>query len=195
VDVFAPICKNSFIQPGNSSRPLLARRDGVQSHSDCGASLHPKYLVPADAPLLAKPVQDFSPELSTSNPAELKSARTGNCIQWTRKNSATTSVLHSMKRTEQTWSWSHTNGTKPGNTSKNTTTMTCMTEDFLQLKARRILSFRQGTAELDGDAGSISKACQTERNEMMNERLNDAVEIISTRRRVFIGGEGARAIF
>jgi hypothetical protein len=39
--------------------------------------LHPKYFVSADAPLLAKPVQDFSPELSTSNPAALKSARTG----------------------------------------------------------------------------------------------------------------------
>jgi hypothetical protein len=37
-----------------------------------------KYFVLADAPLLAKPVQDFSPELSTSNPSELKSARTGN---------------------------------------------------------------------------------------------------------------------
>jgi hypothetical protein len=40
--------------------------------------LLPKYFVLADAPLLAKPVQDFSPELSTPNPAGLKSARTGN---------------------------------------------------------------------------------------------------------------------
>jgi hypothetical protein len=30
----------------------------------CGASLHPKYFVPADAPLLAKPVQNVSPEVS-----------------------------------------------------------------------------------------------------------------------------------
>jgi hypothetical protein len=40
--------------------------------------LLPKYFVLADAPLLAKPVQNFSPELSTPNPAALKSAWTGN---------------------------------------------------------------------------------------------------------------------